>query len=267
MNKLILSLSILFCSTLLFSQDYNEMGIVHLQHRAYQAADSMFTLAINSYPLRDSYYNRAIARLRMNKMEGFCKDMRNASNYSDVEAEEAHGQYCIDVDTLYYNKKNEVSEEKTEYFEIKKQEKYYDLTEGLIYNKNKLIAQYWMTDSSKCFTKTSIPPRFKGGNKMFLKFIKNNIQYPEDENDAYNQSSQNSVTVYVQFDVTATGKVTNVILADWKNNYMKKYISQNFVNEALRGIRSAPDFRPGKFLGKRIDFRYQIPVTFNFPKR
>jgi hypothetical protein len=250
-----------------FSQTLYEKGILFLQNGDYVKADSMFTLAIEALPFDDAYFNRAITRLKMHDMKGFSLDIKKASSYDDKEAEKLHKQYCINVDTIYYTEAFEKVKNKSYYLEIINQEKYYDFIEGFVYDKKEnLIAKYKIQNNFKWFVLSPNMPEFIGGEKKLLKFIKTHLVYPISEMDAYKKYAGTAVTVYVQFDISSKGKVENVQISDDKKEQTKKYISENFVNEAMRVVGLLPDFKPGTFMGKPIVVRYVAPIEFNFPQ-
>jgi len=250
-----------------FSQTLYNKGILFQQNGDYVKADSMYTLAIEALPLGDAYYNRAIARLKMNNMKGFCSDIKQASTYNDIEAENLHKQYCLNIDTIYYTEAFEKVKNKSYYLEIIRQEKYYDLTEGFVFDKKEnLIAKYQIQNNFKCFGLTPDMPEFIGGEKKLLKFIEIYLVYPNSEIEAYKKYAGAFATVYVQFDISTTGKVENIHISDEKKEHTKKYICENFVNEAVRVVGLLPDFKPGTFMGKPIVVRYVMPIKFNFPE-
>lgn len=267
MIKTTFSLILLSITMIGFSQTYYDQGTQYLQNGDYAKADSMLTLAIEAIPFGDAYYNRAIARMKMNDMAGFCIDIKKATSYNDKEAEKLHIQYCLDIDTINYSDTYEIVENISSLIEIVIKEKYYDLTEGFVYDqKDNQIARYRIQNNYKWYGLVPDMPEFEGGEKKMLKFLKSNLVYPESEKDAYKKYAGNYATVYVQFDISETGKVTNVQVSDEKKEHTEKNISINFVNEALRIVRLLPDFNPGSFKGEPVIVRNVIPIKFDFPK-
>ncbi|WP_321308677.1 energy transducer TonB [Marinifilum fragile] len=267
MIKTILTITFSWITLLAYSQTYFEQGNKYLNEGNYFKADSMYSLVIESMPFGDAYYNRAIARMNMKDMRGFCVDMKKASSNNDKEAKNLHERTCLDIDTVFYSETYSIGRENYSFKEIIFKEKYYDLTEGFIYDKkNKEIARYRIQGNYKWFGLIPKMPEFDGGERKLLKFIKSNLKYPISEMDAYKKYAGDHATVYVQFDISKSGKVEKVEVSDEKKKHTEKYISKNFVNEALRIVKSLPDFKPGVFMDKEVVVRHIIPIKFSFPK-
>lgn len=267
MIKTTLLLILSFISLITFSQTLYDQGTVYLQNGDYVKADSMFTLAIEAIPFGDAYYNRAIARMQMKDMSGFCMDIKKASSYDDEEAENLHIQYCLDIDTINYSDTYEIVKNTSSFLEIINKEKYYNFTEGFVYDqKDNLIARYRIQNNYKWYGLVPNMPEFEGGEKKMLRFFESNLTYPSSERDAYDKYAGTYATVYVQFDISVAGKVENVQVSDEKKEHTEKNISINFVNEALRIVKLLPDFKPGTFMGEPIIVRNVKPIKFDFPK-
>jgi len=101
----------------------------------------------------------------------------------------------------------------------------------------------------KVFVDVEMMPSFPGGNKALLKYIYNNIHYPE---DAENNNTEGKV--FVQFTVTKTGEVVNTRVV--------KGISTSLDNEATRIVNSLPDWIPGEQNGKKVNVLYTLPINF-----
>lgn len=99
------------------------------------------------------------------------------------------------------------------------------------------------------FTAVEQMPEFPGGQAALLKFISNNIQYPQAAADNNVQGK-----VYVKFVVTSTGKVDKVQIA--------RSVDKALDQEALRVCRMLPNFTPGRQNGQPVNVWYTLPVTF-----
>jgi TonB family protein len=93
-------------------------------------------------------------------------------------------------------------------------------------------------------------PQFPGGDIEALTWIGKNTKYPE---EAF--KSKISGKVEVSFTVTSKGKIKNVRT----NNSVDPFLD----TEAMRIIRSMPDWQPGSQLGVPIDVDIMIPITFS----
>lgn len=92
-------------------------------------------------------------------------------------------------------------------------------------------------------------PQFPGGETELLKYIRDNLQYPQ-------AALENNIQgrVIVQFVVGKDGKVTNVQIL--------KGVDRLCDQEAVRVIESMPQWIPGKHNGVAVPVYYRVPVTF-----
>lgn len=94
-------------------------------------------------------------------------------------------------------------------------------------------------------------PEFPGGNTALMKYIRDNVKYPE-------SAKQNGVQgkVIINFVVTETGKVTNV-------SYASRSPNAELNEEALRVAKTLPDFEsPGIVKGRAVPVSFALPITF-----
>jgi TonB family protein len=99
------------------------------------------------------------------------------------------------------------------------------------------------------FSTTDIQPQYPGGNEAMIKFMTENLRYPE----SARKEGQEGV-VYVQFTVTADGKISDVNL--------KKGVEATLDAEAKRVVSMMPDWIPGQHDGKAVDMEMVLPVNF-----
>ena len=92
-------------------------------------------------------------------------------------------------------------------------------------------------------------PEFNGGYEAMLKFLKDKMQYP-----ALAQESGIQGTVFVQFVVSKTGKISNVKIL--------RGIGGGCDEEAVRVVREMPSWIPGRQNGQAVPVMFQIPVKF-----
>ena len=86
-------------------------------------------------------------------------------------------------------------------------------------------------------------------DRVCMKYITDKLQYPEAALIADIEG-----TVYVGFDITSEGKVTNVaVLRD---------IGGGCGDEAMRVIRSMPNWLPATTAGKNVATRMSLPIRF-----
>lgn len=104
-------------------------------------------------------------------------------------------------------------------------------------------------EENKVFTAVEQMPQFPGGEAELMKYISKNLKYPP---VAMENNIQGRVTI--QFVVTKTGKIGEVKVARGKDPDLDK--------EAVRVVKSLPDFIPGKMNGQAVNVWYTLPITF-----
>lgn len=92
-------------------------------------------------------------------------------------------------------------------------------------------------------------PTFPGGEAELLKFIAENTKYPE-------IAKENGIQgrVFIQFVIDKNGRVTNVTIAKGVDPYLDA--------EALRVVKSLPNWTPGKQRGKPVPVTFVVPINF-----
>lgn len=99
------------------------------------------------------------------------------------------------------------------------------------------------------FTAVEQMPQFPGGDAELMKYISSNIKYPT-------MAMENNIQgrVVVQFVVTKSGKIGEVKVVRSKDPDLDK--------EAVRVVKSLPNFIPGKMNGQAVNVWYTLPITF-----
>jgi TonB family protein len=93
-------------------------------------------------------------------------------------------------------------------------------------------------------------PEFPGGPEAMMPWIYGNIRYPEEA-----VAAKISGLVEVAFVVSPTGKVTDV--------RVKRSASPLLDGEAVRVIKSMPDWKPGTQHGKPVSVSFVVPLEFS----
>lgn len=97
---------------------------------------------------------------------------------------------------------------------------------------------------------TAVKPVFQGGDwTTFSNWVAGNLKYPE---EAVKKKMEGEV--YVQFTVSATGKVVDVRIL--------RGVSPELDAEVVRVVSSSPDWTPGQTGGKNVAVRNVIPIIF-----
>lgn len=97
-------------------------------------------------------------------------------------------------------------------------------------------------------------PTFNGGDAdSFVKYVQQNLQYPQ---NALDNDIEGKVTV--NFIVDANGKIRNAQVVNGADEELNA--------EALRVVSNAPAWTPAKQNGKNVPVTCSIPVTFKIVK-
>ncbi|MCT4589770.1 MAG: energy transducer TonB [Carboxylicivirga sp.] len=92
-------------------------------------------------------------------------------------------------------------------------------------------------------------PEFPGGTRALLKYIAQNVKYP-----VICQENGIQGMVSVSFVINEKGEVTNVKAF--------RGTDANLEQEAVRVVKSLPNWKPGKQRGKAVKVSYNVPVRF-----
>ncbi|MFW5774596.1 MAG: energy transducer TonB [Tangfeifania sp.] len=93
-------------------------------------------------------------------------------------------------------------------------------------------------------------PEFPGGKDALKTYISENVKYPEEA-----QKNDIEGKVFVIFIISKNGKV--------KNAKVVRGVDSSLDKEALRVIKSMPDWTPGKQRGKQVDVKFTLPINFS----
>ncbi|MFU8844779.1 MAG: TonB family protein [Bacteroidales bacterium] len=92
-------------------------------------------------------------------------------------------------------------------------------------------------------------PSYPGGEEARMKFINENLKYPEEAKKAGIQG-----TVYVNFTVEADGSISNI--------KMLRGIGGGCDEEAVRVVEAMPEWVPAKQKGEAIRVQFNMPIRF-----
>jgi TonB family protein len=106
-----------------------------------------------------------------------------------------------------------------------------------------------MKDRTSGCTEDAVIPVFPGGEEKLVQYITDSIQYPFVAKRTKTQGK-----VYVRFLVDSLGKVSDVTSVRSIDYFLGK--------EALRVVKTLPDWTPGMKCGKKLNFYITMPVTF-----
>ncbi|MDO9511387.1 MAG: energy transducer TonB [Bacteroidales bacterium] len=99
------------------------------------------------------------------------------------------------------------------------------------------------------FTVVEAMPEFPGGDAARMKFLQENMKYPQMARESGIQG-----TVYVTFVVEPAGSVTGVRVL--------RGIGGGCDEEAIRVVKAMPRWTPGKQRGKPVRVQFNMPIKF-----
>lgn len=95
-----------------------------------------------------------------------------------------------------------------------------------------------------------VEPSYKGGDMAMMQYIGKNIKYPPKAHESGIQG-----LVFVGFVVEADGTLSNVEVL--------KGIGGGCDEEAVRVVKTMPQWNPGKYKGKNVRASFAIPISFS----
>jgi len=104
-------------------------------------------------------------------------------------------------------------------------------------------------EENQLFSVVEKPPEFTGGEHAMFKYLRENIKYPDSAKETGIQGK-----VYVTFIVKETGKVDDA--------WIKRGIGGGCDEEALRVVKSMPDWIPGEYQNKPVNVQLILPIEF-----
>ena len=105
------------------------------------------------------------------------------------------------------------------------------------------------TSNEKVYNSVECPPKFPGGDAALFKYLASHIQYPTMAQENYVQG-----TVVVQFVVEKDGSIGEVKVA--------RSVDSDLDKEAVRLVKTLPNFIPGRQDGEPVRVWYTFPVNF-----
>ena len=106
-----------------------------------------------------------------------------------------------------------------------------------------------VTNPEEILSYAEVMPEFPGGMPEMVKYLLENMIYPED-------MKENGIEgrIFVQFVVTKTGSVKDVTIARGIDGLNR---------EAIRLVKQMPNWSPGKNNGKEVNVKMVIPIRFS----
>ncbi len=234
-------------------QILQNMGVEKMQAGDLKAADSLFTESLMIFPHKDTFFNKALVKLKQNDQHGFCDFLYWAAFYGDKEADSLYKLHCLktvkllsspydSLMPLYPEKKYEIVEKNISGSRVKVS--FYDKNDSI-------IAELKILNGTRFYSNLSYKAYYPGGTAMLNKFLENNIMYPQPAIDKKIKGK-----VYVAFTVDKDGYV--------KNEKVVSGVHELLDNEALRVIRLIGRWVPATDKGKNISSVVTLNIDFNY---
>ena len=104
-------------------------------------------------------------------------------------------------------------------------------------------------DDKVVFVVVETMPSFPGGAGELMKYLSSNVKYP-----IIAQENGIQGRVIVQFTVRKDGSIDDVQVV--------RSADPNLDKEAIRVIKSMPNWKPGEQRGKKVNCKFTVPVVF-----
>lgn len=169
------------------------------------------------------------------------------SDYYIIELRKKNGKWLISLDDIVFV--NQYRQEITDSLnrQIEKKDSSEKINEKIVEKPSGKISEKKV--DSPIFTVVEDMPSFPGGDEARIKFLRDNINYPQ-------MAKENGIqgTVYVTFVVEENGKVTDVKVL--------RGIGSGCDEEAVRVVKMMPLWKPGKQSGKAVRVQFNMPIRF-----
>lgn len=115
--------------------------------------------------------------------------------------------------------------------------------------KDEVIVEEKKPEPEQVFVSVEQMPKFPGGDAELMKYIQEHLRYPT-------MAAENNIQgkVVVQFVVTKNGSVGEVKVIRSRDQDLDK--------EAVRVVKSLPNFIPGRMNGQPVNVWYTLPINF-----
>ena len=111
------------------------------------------------------------------------------------------------------------------------------------------LSNVLVLDNDSIYEQFDVAPEFEGGIEGLMKFVQENITYPEEA-----KAKEETARLFVEFVVDKSGKV--------RDPQFKRKDKKYFEREVLRVISKMPNWKPGLKNGEKVNGKVVLPVTF-----
>lgn len=114
---------------------------------------------------------------------------------------------------------------------------------------NTAVGTFTLANEEKAFDVVEQMPQFPGGTAALMKFLSENVRYPEEAHKAGIQGR-----VIATFIVKRDGSISDAKVV--------KSVSPELDAEALRVLYAMPNWTPGHQNGEPVNVKYTVPISF-----
>lgn len=257
MKKYILFTAFILFSITLFGQtkssDNNfNLGVAAFQAGNYEKAITYFTASLDESLTTNCMVNRAITYYYLGDTCKFCSDLNMAYRFGDTTAAKLFKENC-GASKIVYDIPESIKSayQLAEYIEITYHKCDDDSTAILFFkDKGQTMSEDISSSYADVYTIVEVMPEFPGGDESLKEFLAKNIVYPE---KAMKYDIQG--TVYVQFIVNKNGNIRNALVL--------RGIGGGCDEEAIRVVKSMPNWKPGTQNEKPVNVKFNLPIQYS----
>lgn len=280
-KSLNLLLIMILYSQVFLGQDNFSRGIEAAQQSKFVIADSLFHEYLKENPHDvNARFNIANIKLQLKDTCTFCNLMQNISvDYKDKDAMKLFSSICGKTDTLFYNKKFELTTEKKPRYSIISIPNFCDKSFNVnIHDNSKKNISVVSTPDIISSYKTNVIASYRlksDGSKIYLFVLDSEPIFPggKDKRELYTELSADiqqakkelslyHIVVNVVYTIDKTGQIK-----DFEIDYIKGVLKDNETKEKLKTYVSSyfmnmPSHIPAKFRNENVDYRKRDMIVF-----
>jgi protein TonB len=111
------------------------------------------------------------------------------------------------------------------------------------------LSNVLVLDNDSVYEQFDVASEFEGGIEGLMKFVQENITYPEEA-----KAKEETARLFVEFVVDKSGQV--------RDPQFKRKDKKYFEREVLRVISKMPNWKPGLKNGEKVNGKVVLPITF-----
>lgn len=238
------------------SENYYKEAVNNYKKGNYKKADSLYTLSLRSQQHPDTYFNRAMARLKLDNKTGYFEDLMAAGILGDIESKDLFKVQTLKTDTFRFTttivQLNMDSSTTNFSYVVYKLQNMPEQLELKYTTQNTLVNVSWFRETA-ADTSTMIENNasYRGGLSAMQKFIRLNLRYPKNAAD-----KGISGKVFLKFTLNPNGRIERVVILKG----IKECAECDA--EALRLLLAMPRWNPAIVNGKPVKTYFTLPFSF-----